>query len=182
MRELKHHEKKLLKKVNFYDWKSERTLRENAILSKYHTPREDYEKYNKLCGQITKCVAQLRKIDAADPDRIKMTEILLEKLYSMGVIPTKQDLGPCAELHSTVFMKRRFSTVFRNLHFAQDLHNAEKFIRQGHVRIGPNVVTNPAMHITRDMEDHITWSEGSKIKRHVRQFNDEVDDFDLLGV
>jgi len=182
MRELKHHEKKLLKKVNFYDWKDERTIRQNGILARYHTPREDYEKYNKMCGQVTRCVAQLRKLDPKDEDRIKMTEVLLEKLYSMGVISTKQNLEQCAELHSSAFMKRRLSTVLRNLHFTQDLTTAVQYIKQGHVRIGPEVVTNPAMHITREMEDHITWSEGSKIKRHVREFNDEMDDFDMLNV
>eukprot|EP00397_Hematodinium_sp_SG-2012_P027032 GEMP01028375.1.p1 GENE.GEMP01028375.1~~GEMP01028375.1.p1 ORF type:complete len:183 (+),score=27.71 GEMP01028375.1:76-624(+) len=181
MRELKFHEKKLLKKVNFYNWKSERTVRQNGVLSKFHTPREDYEKYNKLTGQITKCVAQLRKLDPSDTDRIKMTEVLLEKLYAMGVIPNKQSLEVIADLHTSAFMKRRLSTVLRNLHFAQDIHQAEQFIRQGHVRVGPEVVSNPAMHVTRAMEDHITWSQGSKIQRHVKNYNDEVDDFDMLG-
>ena len=30
------------------------------------------------------------------------------------------------------------------------------------------VVRTPALHVTRDMEDHITWADGSKIKRHVQ--------------
>jgi U3 small nucleolar ribonucleoprotein protein IMP3 len=36
MRELKHHEKKLLRKVNFYDWKRENNIREISVLRKYH--------------------------------------------------------------------------------------------------------------------------------------------------
>lgn len=43
MRKLKHHEQKLLRKVNFLTWKGEDNLRENKILRRYHiTKREDY--------------------------------------------------------------------------------------------------------------------------------------------
>jgi hypothetical protein len=46
MRKLKFHEQKLLKKVNFYDYKREKNLREVKILRKYHIQkREDYMKY-----------------------------------------------------------------------------------------------------------------------------------------
>lgn len=45
MRPLKHHEQKLLKKVNFLHWAKEDTLRENEILRRYHIQdREDYHK------------------------------------------------------------------------------------------------------------------------------------------
>lgn len=45
-RQLKHHEKKLLKKVNFLDYKRENTARENAILRRYMVQRrEDYIAY-----------------------------------------------------------------------------------------------------------------------------------------
>ena len=46
MRKLKFHEKKLLKKVNFLEWKREGGHRENLIMQRYHvTGRDDYKKY-----------------------------------------------------------------------------------------------------------------------------------------
>ena len=36
-------------------------------------------------------------------------------------------------------------------------------------------------HITRNMEDYVTWVDTSKIKRHVMKYNEKLDDFDLLG-
>lgn len=46
MRKLKFHEQKLLKKVNFYEYKREKNLREVKVLRKYHIQkREDYIKY-----------------------------------------------------------------------------------------------------------------------------------------
>ncbi len=45
MRKLKHHEQKLLRKVNFFEYKKEKNLREIKILRKYHVQkREDYTK------------------------------------------------------------------------------------------------------------------------------------------
>ena len=46
MRKLKYHEKKLLKKVNFLEWKREGGHREAHVMHRYHiTGRDDYKKY-----------------------------------------------------------------------------------------------------------------------------------------
>lgn len=46
MRQLKHHEKKLLKKVDFLQWKKDDDVREIKIIRRYHLQkREDYHKY-----------------------------------------------------------------------------------------------------------------------------------------
>ena len=108
MRKLKFHEQKLLKKTNFYDWKSDSNLREGDIVRRYNlTDREDYGRYNKVCGLITKLTAQLRKLKADDPDRIKMTEMLLDKLFNMGVIHSKQSLELCEKIPVSRFCRRR---------------------------------------------------------------------------
>lgn len=45
MRQLKHHEKKLLKKVDLLQWKSDDTLHEIKVMRRYHVQnREDYAK------------------------------------------------------------------------------------------------------------------------------------------
>jgi hypothetical protein len=36
MRQLKYHEQKLLKKVNFLQWKSDQNVREIKVLRRYH--------------------------------------------------------------------------------------------------------------------------------------------------
>jgi U3 small nucleolar ribonucleoprotein protein IMP3 len=54
MRKLKHHEKKLLKRVNFLEWKREGGHRENMVMRRYHiTGRDDYKKYyHCLCCSV----------------------------------------------------------------------------------------------------------------------------------
>lgn len=55
MRKLKYHEQKLLKKVDFLNWKQDRNIREVKVLRRYHVQdREDYHTYNKIVGMITK--------------------------------------------------------------------------------------------------------------------------------
>lgn len=45
MRKLKFHEKKLLKKVNFLEWKRESGCREAFVMQRYHVSgRDDYKK------------------------------------------------------------------------------------------------------------------------------------------
>mmetsp|Transcript_34817 Transcript_34817/g.98719 ORF Transcript_34817/g.98719 Transcript_34817/m.98719 type:complete len:183 (-) Transcript_34817:169-717(-) len=181
MRQLKHHEQKLLKKVNFLSWKSENNGREIAVMRRYHIQdRDDYKKYNKLCGHVTKLASTLKKLTAQDPVRIELTEKLLDKLYNMGVLPTKKSLAQVEKLSTASFCRRRLAVVMVRLKMAETLREAVTFIEQGHVRVGPNTITDPAFLVTRNFEDHVTWVDTSKIKRKVMKYNDKLDDYDLL--
>eukprot|EP00850_Spirogloea_muscicola_P002379 SM000009S23508 [mRNA] locus=s9:478764:480500:+ [translate_table: standard] len=181
MRKLKFHEQKLLKKVNFLQWKNEHNLREVQALRRYHiTDRDDYKKYNKLCGMVTKLVSVVKKLDPKDPFRIEMTDQLLERLYNMGIIPTKKSLALCDKLSTSSFCRRRLAVVMVRLKFAETMREAVTFVEQGHIRVGPETVTDPAFLVTRNMEDFVTWVDTSKIKRKVLKYNDRLDDFDLL--
>eukprot|EP01048_Picozoa_sp_COSAG05_P031686 COSAG05_NODE_11708_length_500_cov_1.411471_1_plen_83_part_10 len=83
MRQLKFHEQKLLKKVNFFSYKKENNVREIKILRRYHIQdREDYVKYNKIVGHVTELVRRLKAIDQTDPFRMNLTDQLLDKLYT----------------------------------------------------------------------------------------------------
>jgi len=48
------------------------------------------------------------------------------------------------------------------------------------VRVGTEVVTDPAFLVTRNMEDFVTWVDSSKIKRNIMRYRDNLDDFDLM--
>ena len=63
---------------------------------------------------------------------------------------------------------------------ACDVSQAVRTIEQGHVRVGPTPITDPALMITRNMEDFITWVDGSKVQRQVMKYREKLDDFDLL--
>ena len=49
-------------------------------MRRYHIQdRDDYKKYNKLCGMVTKVTSIIKKLDARDPTRIELTDQLLDK-------------------------------------------------------------------------------------------------------
>ncbi len=138
-------------------------------------------RYNKIAGIITSLTAKLKQLPADNQYRIRTTEALLDKLYRMGLIDTASSLIKAERLSASAFCRRRLPVVMVRLKFAETLKEAVTFIEQGHVRVGPEVVTDPAFLVTRTMEDWITWTQGSKIQRAVARYNDKLDDYDLLG-
>ncbi|KAI8429409.1 hypothetical protein MSG28_000052 [Choristoneura fumiferana] len=147
VRKLKFHEQKLLKKVDFISWKVDNNLSEVKVMKKYYIQkREDYTKYNKLSREVRELANKIKDLDANSDFRTESSAQLLEKLYQIGLIPTRWDL----------------------------------LIEQGHIRVGPQVVKDPAFLVSRSLEDFVTWVDGSAIKKHVMEYNEMRDDFDLL--
>eukprot|EP00035_Acanthoeca_spectabilis_P024179 m.452652 g.452652 ORF g.452652 m.452652 type:complete len:182 (+) comp20374_c0_seq1:114-659(+) len=178
VRQLKHHEAKLLKRVDFVRSDS---AREIPILRKYHIQkREDYTRYNRLCGASKKLATKLSKLEPTDPFRHEQADKLLEKLFNIGLIPTKKNLGLVDKMTASAFCRRRLPVVMVRVKMAETVKQAVELVEQGHVRVGPKMVTDPAMLITRKMEDFVTWVDTSRIRRAVHKYNDKLDDFDLL--
>ena len=67
--------------------------------------RDDYKKYNILCGMITNLVNILKQVDPKYPFRVEMTDRVLEKLYNIGVIPTNKSLALCDKLSVSSFCR-----------------------------------------------------------------------------
>ncbi|KAF4319209.1 hypothetical protein G195_006823 [Phytophthora kernoviae 00238/432] len=173
-RQLKYHEQKLLKKVDLLEWRKENNLHEIKVIRRYRIPdREQYHKYNRLAGHIRRVVARLKKRPANDPYRMKTTTTLLDKLFHMGLIQTKKSLLKAEEVNVSAFCRRRLPVVMVRVKMAESIKEATTFVEQGHIRVGPTVVTDPAFLVTRPMEDFVTWVDSSKIKRHIQKYNDK---------
>ena len=103
----------------------------------------------------------------------------------MGILGTGSGgTGKLSEVENKVtvsaFARRRLPVVMQRLQMADTLAAATRFVEQGHVRVGPEVVTDTAFLVTRSLEDFVTWVDGSKIKRNVLKYREKLDDFDLL--
>lgn len=62
VRKLKHHEQKLLRKVDFVTYKSDNGHREQSVMRRYMINKpEDYAKYNRICGVRIPSPAQQSK-------------------------------------------------------------------------------------------------------------------------
>jgi U3 small nucleolar ribonucleoprotein protein IMP3 len=180
MRELKYHEQKLLKKVDFFDWKNDNNLREVKVMRRYYVQdRDDLKMYNKVVGQLRKVVIRLRALPKDDKFRIKQTKILLKKLFEMGLISGVCNLKDVEDkVGISAFCRRRLPVVMFRNKYCETVKEAVTFLEQSQVRVGTEVVNNPAYIVTRSMEDHISWVDGSKIKRKINEYKGEVDDYD----
>ncbi|KAK7075189.1 Small subunit (SSU) processome component [Halocaridina rubra] len=180
MRNLSYAEKKLLKHTDFINWKVDNNLREVKILRKYMIQRrEDYTLYNKLACEIHRLAKKIKDLDPKDPFRIEASGRLLEKLYTMGLTPTKWNLESCRTVPPTAFCRRRLPCMMVRNKMAPNLKSAITFIEQGHVRVGAEIIKDPAFLVTRNLEDYITWVDTSAIRKHVKEYNEERDDFVL---
>lgn len=184
MRELKYHEKKLLKKVDLFTYKSENNHRDLAVIRRYHIQnREDYFKYNKIAGSMKHLAHRLTLLSAEDPFRKKHEQLLLDKAFSLGLIPSAAKLSDIENKVSvSAFCRRRLPIVMCRLKMCEMVSIAVKYIEQGHVRVGPESVTDPAYLVSRDLEDYVTWVDSSKIKRTINTYNDKLDDYDLMQI
>ena len=99
----------------------------------------------------------------------------------MGVLSTTSKLSSVEHAVTvSAFARRRLPVVMTRLHMAETVSGAVKMVEQGHVRVGTETVTDPAFLVTRAMEDFVTWSVGSKVKKNIMRYRDRLDDFELL--
>ncbi|CAD7082544.1 unnamed protein product [Hermetia illucens] len=180
VRKLKFHEQKLLKKVDFITWKADDSAQENKVLRKYHIrKREDYTKYNKLSRQVRELAQKISELDPKDHFRTEASAQLLEKLFALGLIPTRWDLENANKVSASSFCRRRLPVVMVRQKLSQNIKQATELIEQGHVRVGPEMIKDPAFIVSRNLEDFVTWVDSSAIKKHVLEYNNIRDDFDL---
>ncbi|GKT68021.1 hypothetical protein ColTof4_00444 [Colletotrichum tofieldiae] len=159
VRKLKYHEQKLLRKHDFITYMIQKP--------------EDYS-----IRQLAHRISLMPPENAA---RRKHEKLLLDKLYDMGILSTASKLS-AVEHNVTVsaFARRRLPVVMTRLRMAETVQAATKLIEQGHVRVGTETCVDPAFLVTRSMEDFVTWTVGSKVKRNIMKYRDKLDDFELL--
>ena len=116
-----------------------------------------------------------------DEYRIKKTSELLQRLYDIGLIKSKNSLKDIDEIGIAKFCRRRLSVVLFRNKYCESIKEAITYIEQGQVQLGTEVIYNPEMLVTRTMEDHINWVPTSKIKRKIDTYNDKLDDYDILN-
>jgi U3 small nucleolar ribonucleoprotein protein IMP3 len=124
-------------------------------------------------------------LDPTDPYRLLHEQRLLDKLYAIGVINSTSKASIIEnKLSVSAFCRRRIAVVMTRLRMCETVSAGVKFVEQGHVRVGPEVITDPAYLVPRfvdyvrtdirNLEDFVTWVDSSKIKRNIMKYSDKV--------
>ena len=135
---------------------------------------------NNFINNLGSFANKLSLLPPTDPFRRKHEQLLLDKLYAMGVLTTKSKISDLEnKVTVSAICRRRLPVIMHRLKMAETIQDAVKFIEQGHVRVGPNLINDPAYLVTRNMEDYVTWVDNSKIKKTLLRYRNQIDDFDF---
>jgi U3 small nucleolar ribonucleoprotein protein IMP3 len=74
---------------------------------------------------------------------------MLEKLYSVGLIKAQTSLLDCDKIGISSFCRRRLAYLLFKNKYCETIKAAVTFIEQGQIKIGTEVVTDPAFLVTR---------------------------------
>jgi U3 small nucleolar ribonucleoprotein protein IMP3 len=155
VRKLKHHEQRLLRKVDFVNYPSDATHRASAVIRRYSLSNpSDYSSYSRLAGSIRQLAHRLALLPPDSQFRQKHEDLILEKLHDVGVLGIGGGgKGKLSDVENKVtvsaFCRRRLGVVMTRLRMAERVSTANTLIEQGHVRVGTEVVTDPAFLVTR---------------------------------
>lgn len=152
-----------------------------------------------MAREIRELAEKIAKLEASDPFKVEATTMLLNKIHAMGVSNDQLTLETAAKISASHFCRRRLPVIMVKrksehlkltkyvliqcfpipVRMSEHLKAATDLIEHGHVRVGPEMVKDPAFLVSRNLEDFVTWVDGSKIKEHVLRYNDMRDDFQM---
>lgn len=98
----------------------------------------------------------------------------------MSVITSRQGLKSVEKVNVACFCRRRLPVILQKLKMAETVKEAVMYIEQGHVRVGVETITDPAFHVNRNMEDHVTWVKQSSIRKKIMKYNSQYDDIEAI--
>ena len=68
----------------------------------------------------------------------------------MGILPQGAKMSDVEnKVTVAAFCRRRLPVVMTRLRMCETVHTGVRFVEQGHVRVGPEVVVDPAYLVTR---------------------------------
>ncbi|ELK15306.1 U3 small nucleolar ribonucleoprotein IMP3 [Pteropus alecto] len=142
VRKLKFHKQKLLKQVDFLNWEiTDHNLHKLRVLWHYVLQwQEDYTCYHQLSRSVHELAWCLCDLPQGDLFRMRALTALLDKIYALGLVPTRGSLELCDFVMASSSC-RCLPTVLLKLHMAHHLQATVAFVEQGHVHVVTDVVT-----------------------------------------
>ena len=149
MKKLKFHEKKLLKKVDFFNWECDTSLHENKIMRKYRVlKREQYTMYNKLSRLSTFFLLEFYNLFAEKSGiKYEQFEICLRKTNSELMQPQKCSINFTSKIIWMCFLSNIQYRLDINKRVASRSRESDSVVilsstsTMGHVQVTNGTVT-----------------------------------------
>merc|ERR1712066_123321 len=78
--------------------------------------------------EVRDIVRKIKDLDPKSRHRVEMSAAFLEKLYNMGLIPTKWSLENCDKVNASSFCRRRLPVVLVRSKMAENLKSAVSLV------------------------------------------------------
>lgn len=82
----------------------------------------NHSRYNKLSREIRELANKIKELDSNSEFRTESSAQLLEKLYQMGLIPTRWDLALAINVSASSFCRRRLPVVMIRSEFYRSFY------------------------------------------------------------
>ena len=112
-----------------------------------------------VLSKIRNAARTLLTLDEKDEKRIFEGNALLRRLTRYGLLDEEnRSLDAALSLKVTDFLDRRLQTVVFKSGLAKSIHHARVLIRQGHIRVGKQIVNTPSFMVRVESERHIDFA------------------------
>ncbi|CAG9460797.1 unnamed protein product [Pedinophyceae sp. YPF-701] len=117
---------------------------------------------NLVLSKIRNAARTMLTMDEKDPTRIFEGNALMRRLIRYGLLDeAHKQLDYVLSLKVEDFLDRRLQTVVFKSGLAKSVHHARVLIKQGHIRVGKQIVNVPSFMVRVESERHIDFALNS---------------------
>eukprot|EP01120_Amphizonella_sp_Union-15-10_P012059 TRINITY_DN52_c0_g1_i1.p1 TRINITY_DN52_c0_g1~~TRINITY_DN52_c0_g1_i1.p1 ORF type:complete len:195 (+),score=33.45 TRINITY_DN52_c0_g1_i1:98-682(+) len=107
-------------------------------------------------SKIRRAARVLLTLDEKDPKRLFEGAALLRRLHRYGILDEeKTQLDYVLGVTIQNFLERRLQTQVYKSSVAKTIHHARVLVKQGHIRVGKQIVNVPSFMVRTDSQKHI---------------------------
>jgi len=155
-------------------WQKERIDEESEILKEYGLKNK--KELWKMISILSSFARQAKKsIAAATPQTELEKKQLLNRLSSLGLMPTTAKIEDALVLDIKKIMERRLQTLIFKKGLARTVKQARQFITHGHIAVGDKKITIPSYLVPESEENKISFIPASSLAslEHPERFKEK---------
>lgn len=107
-------------------------------------------------------------------ERVEMEKLLLDKLFSLKIIPERSTIDNILDLSIESILQRRLQTLVHKKGLAKTTQQARQLITHGHISIQNKKITSPSYIVASKEEEFIAYSLNSPLSRADHPLKKEI--------
>eukprot|EP01121_Diplochlamys_sp_Union-15-3_P018763 TRINITY_DN68_c0_g1_i1.p1 TRINITY_DN68_c0_g1~~TRINITY_DN68_c0_g1_i1.p1 ORF type:complete len:192 (-),score=26.94 TRINITY_DN68_c0_g1_i1:68-643(-) len=141
-------------------YEKERLDNELQLIGKYGLKnKREVWRVQYTLSKIRSAARALLTLPENDPKRLFEGAALLRRLHRYGILDEdRTQLDYVLGVTIENFLERRLQTQVFKQNMAKSIHHARVLVRQGHIRVGKQIVNVPSFMVRTDSQKHIDFA------------------------